>query len=107
MMFSRRRPWGQWALVVLALGLVGCSDLLLSMTNWGAPVDVSTLPPCVDDDCNCGDFASQPQAQAVLDAFRGDPYGLDGDGNGSACELLPVAPPAADPPAPPSDNPHL
>lgn len=107
MTFSRRRLWSRWALVALALGLAGCSDLLLSVTNWAAPVDVSTLPPCVDDDCNCGDFASQPQAQAVLDAFRGDPYGLDGDGNGSACELLPVAPPAADPPAPPSSNPHL
>ncbi len=105
--FSRRRLWSRLSLVPLALGLAGCGDLLLLVTDWVAPVDVSTLPPCVDDDCNCGDFASQPQAQAVLDAFGGDPYSLDGDGNGSACELLPVATPAADPPVPSSSNPHL
>lgn len=98
------RPLGLGA---LSLGLVGCSDLLLLVSTWVTPVDVSILPPCVDDDCNCGDFASQSQAQVVLDAFRGDPHGLDGDGNGTACELLPTTPPAADPPAPPSSNPHL
>jgi endonuclease G len=80
----------------------------VSLVNaWVTPIDLATLPPCVDDDCNCGDFASQAQAQAVLDAFGGDPYGLDGDGNGTACELLPPVPPAPDPPAPPSSNPHL
>ncbi|MBW4459724.1 MAG: DNA/RNA non-specific endonuclease [Nodosilinea sp. WJT8-NPBG4] len=107
MTFSRLRPWSRLSLVALVLGLAGCGNLLLSVTNWVAPVDVSTLPPCVDDDCNCGDFASQPQAQTVLDAFGGDPYSLDGDGNGRACELLPVETPSADPPAPPSSNPHL
>ncbi|MGB5975719.1 MAG: DNA/RNA non-specific endonuclease, partial [Nodosilinea sp.] len=94
-------------LVVLGTGLAGCSDLLLLISDLAAPADLSTLPPCVDDDCSCGDFASQPQAQAVLEAFTGDPYGLDGDGNGAACELLPPQPPLADPPAPPSSNPHL
>ncbi len=94
-------------LATLSLGLAGCGDLLSLVSTFGVPVDVSTLPPCVDDDCNCGDFASQSQAQAVLDAFGGDPYGLDGDGNGSACELLPATLPPADPPAPPSSNPHL
>jgi endonuclease G, mitochondrial len=93
-------------LALLGLGLVGCSDLLM-LVDWSPAVDTSTLPPCVDDDCNCGDFASQAQAQAVLEAFTGDPYGLDGDGNGQACELLPLVVPLADPPAPPSSNPHL
>ncbi|MBE9078325.1 DNA/RNA non-specific endonuclease [Romeria aff. gracilis LEGE 07310] len=51
----------------------------------------ASLPPCVDDDCDCGDLISQPLAQAVLDAVRGDPYGLDRDGNGRACEALPLA----------------
>lgn len=106
--FAQTHSWRRaLALVVLGLGLTGCGDLLLLVNSWVAPLDVSTLPPCVDDDCNCGDFASQPQAQAVLDAFAGDPYDLDGDGNNRACERLPADLPAADPPAPPSSNPHL
>ena len=107
---SRALGWRWLALtglgLGLGLGLAGCGELLL-LANWAAPVDVSTLPPCVDDDCNCGDFASQAQAQAVLDAFGGDPYGLDGDGNGAACELLPPEQPPLDPPAPPASTPHL
>ncbi|WOD40043.1 DNA/RNA non-specific endonuclease [Nodosilinea sp. E11] len=103
----RLRFWRRsLALLALGLGLAGCGDLLL-VTRWRTPVDLSTLPPCVDDDCNCGDFAAQAQAQAVLDAFAGDPYGLDGDGNGQACERLPTVLPPSDPPAPASTNPHL
>ena len=105
--FSMRLWSRSLVLVVLGIGLTGCADLLLLVNSWIAPVDLSTLPPCVDDDCNCGDFASQPQAQTVLDTFVGDPYGLDGDGNGTACELLPPVSPPPDPPAPPSSNPHL
>ncbi|WP_275337081.1 DNA/RNA non-specific endonuclease [Nodosilinea sp. PGN35] len=111
-LFSTRswkmRCWSRpLALMALGIGLTGCGDLLLLVSGWVTSADLSTLPPCVDDDCNCGDFASQPQAQRVLDAFAGDPYDLDGDGNGRACERLPAALPAADPPAPPSSNPHL
>jgi endonuclease G len=107
MAFSPMCSWSRLlGLCALALGLTGCGVPLL-VSSWLTPVDRSTLPPCVDDDCNCGDFASQPQAQVVLDAFAGDPYGLDGDGNGGACELLPADLPPADPPAPPSSNPHL
>ncbi|MBE9138125.1 DNA/RNA non-specific endonuclease [Nodosilinea sp. LEGE 07088] len=94
-------------LLALGAGLTGCGDLVMRLAAWSTPVDLSALPPCVDDDCNCGDFATQAQAQVVLEAFRGDPYGLDGDGNDRACELLPAAPLPADPPAPPSSNPHL
>ena len=104
MAFVHRGFWRR-SLVLLALGagLVGCGDLLL----LDRTADLSALPPCVDDDCNCGDFASQTQAQAVLEAFGGDPYGLDGDGNGTACELLPPVPPSPDPPVPFSNAPHL
>ena len=38
-------------------------------------------------DYDCDDFASQEEAQLYL--APGDPYGLDEDGNGVACETLP------------------
>jgi micrococcal nuclease len=54
---------------------------------------------------NCSDFANQAAAQAWLNAYPGDPDGLDGDGDGVGCESLPcpcagATPPAASPPAP-------
>ncbi|MEB3274833.1 MAG: thermonuclease family protein [Prochlorothrix sp.] len=50
----------------------------------------SPLPDCANTDCDCGDFATQAEAQRVLDAFPGDPHRLDGDGDGIACESLPA-----------------
>jgi len=50
-------------------------------------VDVPPLPP--DGDYDCSDFATQAQAQQVLDESTGDPYRLDRDGDGVACESLP------------------
>jgi hypothetical protein len=38
-------------------------------------------------DYDCSDFATQEEAQEYL--LPGDPYGLDGDGDGVACEDLP------------------
>ena len=43
-------------------------------------------------DRSCGDFASQAAAQAALDADPSDPYGLDLDLDGVACELPFVRP---------------
>ncbi len=40
-------------------------------------------------DRDCGDFATQPEAQAHMNAHPGDPDGLDGDNDGIACESLP------------------
>lgn len=48
----------------------------------------TALPACVSDDCDCGDFSTQEQAQAVLNAFPGDPHRLDGDDDGIPCESL-------------------
>jgi len=48
--------------------------------------------PCAATDCNCSDFATWQQAQACLDAHPGDPFRLDGDNDGIACESLPGAP---------------
>ncbi len=47
------------------------------------------LPACVQNNCNCSDFSTQKQAQAVLDAFPNDPHGLDRNKDGVACESLP------------------
>lgn len=69
--------------------------------------DVATLPPCVDDDCDCGDFRDQALAQAVLEAFPQDPFVLDQDGNGVACESLPPVSAGLDPAVPLSRSPHL
>ena len=51
----------------------------------------SDLPPPSggsSDPYDCSDFDSQDQAQQVLENTPGDPSGLDGDGNGVACESL-------------------
>lgn len=47
------------------------------------------LPACFTTDCDCGDFSTQADAQAVLDAEPGDRHRLDGDDDGVACESLP------------------
>jgi len=52
-----------------------------------AGVEIPPLPP--DGDYDCGDFETRAQANAVLDRATGDPHGLDGDGDGEACESLP------------------
>lgn len=46
-------------------------------------------PPPADGDYDCSDFATQAQANAVLHSTPGDPHGLDGNGDGEACESLP------------------
>jgi len=89
-----------------SLLLGGCNVADDLMQQWRGP-DVSGLPPCVDDDCDCGDFISQGLAQEVLGTFTGDPFTLDRDGNGLACESLPAVSPPLDQPVTVSDSPHL
>jgi micrococcal nuclease len=43
----------------------------------------------LQSDCDCNDFATQVEAQAVLDGIPGDPHFLDGDSDGVACKALP------------------
>ncbi len=72
---------------ILILLLTGCKA---SIDKAKTPQPAQTnLPACVHSDCNCSDFANQEQAQAVLDAFPDDPYKLDRDRDGIACESLP------------------
>ena len=48
-------------------------------------------PPPPTGDVNCSDFDTQAEAQAFFEAHdpENDPYGLDADGDGVACESLP------------------
>ena len=66
-------------LVLILILLAGCA------TN----TKKVNLPSCTNSDCDCSDFATQEEAQRVLDAFPDDRHKLDGDGNGLACERLP------------------
>ncbi len=74
--------------------------------------------PHTGRDLDCRDFTYQEEAQAVYDADPSDPFRLDGNGDGEACESLPrrssggtapvdapavpTAPPPPPPPAPPA-----
>lgn len=53
--------------------------------------DSSTKPKSTSsqakNDYDCGDFSTQAEAQKYL--LPGDPYGLDREGDGTACESLP------------------
>ncbi|MEM9482855.1 MAG: DNA/RNA non-specific endonuclease [Cyanobacteria bacterium P01_F01_bin.116] len=80
----------------------GCNDLGIEQTDPNAH-----LPPCVEQNCDCGDFVSQDLAQLVLDDFPGDPHNLDGDGNGQACEQLPPTTPELDWATYFSNSPHI
>lgn len=65
----------------------------LALLAW-APTGASAL------DYDCSDFATQTEAQEYL--LPGDPYRLDGDNDGVACEDLPHGPPP--PPTPDGKN---
>ncbi|WP_263788953.1 thermonuclease family protein [Salinibacter grassmerensis] len=44
-------------------------------------------------DRDCSDFDTQPEAQRFFERHQpGDPHGLDGNGDGEACESLPGGP---------------
>ena len=66
--------------LIFILFLAGCSTL----------TGKSDLPACTQTDCACSDFATQNEAQEVLEAFPNDPYKLDRNGDGIACETLPI-----------------
>lgn len=66
-------------------------------SDTGKPDYIGSFGFCAGNgDLNCSAFTTQPQAQAVFNAAGGpqlDPYGLDEDRNGKACENLPVVAP--------------
>lgn len=86
---------------VLVAVLVGV--LLLADGDWrvslpmviGGPVGPAGCGTCVEDAYNCEDFASQAAAQAChdfcMEQTGEDVHELDSDGDGVACELLPLS----------------
>lgn len=55
------------------------------------------------DQYNCGDFATQEEAQAEYEKDTSDPSNLDGDNDGIACEMLPSSSGANDSQQPADD----
>lgn len=54
-----------------------------------APIAQPARPVPASGDYDCANFATQAQAQQVLNGDPSDPYGLDRDHDGVACESLP------------------
>jgi Excalibur calcium-binding domain len=53
---------------------------------------VLAAPAFAQADLDCGDFATQSEAQAELERDPSDPHGLDEDDDGVACESLAGSP---------------
>src|SRR5215208_2127042 len=62
---------------------------LLAFAFMFAYISISADKAAAQTDQNCSDFATQEEAQAVLNSNPSDPNNLDGDNDGSACEDLP------------------
>jgi micrococcal nuclease len=52
------------------------------------PENSTSLPVCVNSDCDCSDFRNRAEAQRVLNAYPNDPFRLDADKDGIPCESL-------------------
>lgn len=103
--FNRQRLLSGIGIAGLSLLLSACE--LVTALMSGAIDPNADLPPCVDNVCTCGDFRIQADAQQVLDNAWEDTHGLDGDGNGVACERLSATVPPLDRATYFSNNPHL
>lgn len=73
--------------------LIHILAILPTLLTW---LTASAAPPAF----TCDTFRYQEQAQAILAEDPADPFGLDHDGNGLACESLPNADRSVDPPLP-------
>ena len=61
--------------------------ILLASTALAASGAVAWSAPAWAVDYDCSDFSTQEEAQQYL--LPGDPYGLDADDDGTACDSLP------------------
>ena len=70
--------------------LAALAVLLLAAMAFSARMAWEFVPSAfAQEDLDCADFATQEEAQAVLDVDPSDPNGLDADSDGIACEELP------------------
>ena len=78
-------------LVLAALVLVSGVALRLAWEQLAHPTTPALAQSVQEGDLyDCPDFATQPEAQTQL--LPGDPYGLDADNDGQACDTLPGGP---------------
>jgi micrococcal nuclease len=68
-------------------GSPGCADGSGRQSGQGAAPSAGEPPPPAGGDYDCSDFATRAQAQRQL--LPDDPYRLDSDSDGMACEELP------------------
>jgi len=73
------------ALRLLIVALVLASGFALRM-SWEELAHPDTPAQAQEDLYDCQSFGSQESAQAELERIPSDPYDLDSDGNGQACE---------------------
>src|SRR5215211_4211936 len=74
-----------------ALVLVSGFMLRLALQDVVEPMTPAEAQSVQEGDLyDCPDFTTQPEAQAQL--LPGDPYDLDRDGDGMACDTLPGGP---------------
>ncbi|MFC6244019.1 excalibur calcium-binding domain-containing protein [Flavobacterium psychroterrae] len=82
-------------LLAMTLGLgISCSDSSDGSNENTTDISGSTGNSSNSSNSNCptktcGDFKTQPQAQATFESNKTCYKNLDGDGNGRACENLP------------------
>lgn len=80
-------------LALILLGLViSCSESSDALNTTDVSGSTGSSSNSSNSNCptkTCGDFKTQPEAQATFESNRSCYKNLDGDGNGRACESLP------------------
>ena len=80
---------------------------ILSLAILTCVLAFAAASPAAAAGKNCADFPNRAAAQEWLNAFAGDPDGLDGDQDGLACESLPCPCAGSATPAPATPPPAL
>lgn len=75
----------RFAVVIIVLTLAGA----ILVAGFASLVYLRTEPPTYQwHDLDCSDFATWESAQSAFELFPDDPYDLDADKDGIACEHL-------------------
>src|SRR5215218_4495275 len=80
-------PRMSWRMLVLVALVFACGfTLRVAWESSEEPSEAQAQSPAEGDLYDCEDFATSAEAQAQL--LPGDPYGLDADNDGTACDDL-------------------